>query len=261
MRPISRGALPARPGVAGRLGDRLPGGGVDDHDGAVGEMRDPVGDVAEQETLSPPHPRAADDDDVGVRALGRLEDHGGDVVPRLDHGAGADPLGRQRALERRRETRALGVGSAGARRVGRLGDVGRAAVVTRGVDLGGLGSGAITWIASRSASSERAKVAAHSTASAAPALPSVATATSLVSGGTGRGYGGARASAVSWPRFQIVTGTLMPATPDVVVEQTNYSPQACLRSPVFWGVVVGDPRRLHRLHFGGWTAQPSMRSG
>ena len=137
--PDLPGALPARPGVgSGRLGDGLPGGGVDHHHGAAGEMRDPVGDVAEQETLASPHPRAADDDNVGVRPRRRLEDHRGDIVPRLDHGPSADPLGRQRALERFRETRELALGPLGGRRAGRLGDVRRAVVVTRGVDLGGL---------------------------------------------------------------------------------------------------------------------------
>ena len=109
------------------------------------------------------------------------EDHRRDVLAGLDHGAGADPLGGQGALER------LAARAARAR-------PGPVAALGRRRDASASSSGATvrapgrptTWIASSSASSERAKVAAHSTASAAPALPSVATATSFVSAGTER---------------------------------------------------------------------------
>ena len=66
----------ARPGVqptrvGGLLGGRLAGGRVDDHHRAVGEMGDAIGDVAEQELLATAHPRAADDDDVGIGLVRR----------------------------------------------------------------------------------------------------------------------------------------------------------------------------------------------
>ena len=59
-RAISRARPFSAPGVGRPLGQRLPGGGVDDHDRALGEVSDPVGDVAEQELLAASHPGAAD---------------------------------------------------------------------------------------------------------------------------------------------------------------------------------------------------------
>ena len=41
----------------------------------------------------------------------------------------------------------------------------------------------------------------------------------------------------------------MPATPDVAVERTRYSPGSWLRSPIFWGVVVGAAQAATPLAF------------
>ena len=95
MPPISRARAFSGPESGVALGGRLAGGGIDDDHGAVGEMGDAVGDVTEQELLATAHPRTADDDDVGIGPPGGVEDRGGDVLARLDHRAGADPVGRQ----------------------------------------------------------------------------------------------------------------------------------------------------------------------
>ena len=84
-----------RAGVGLGVGHRLAGGRVDDHHRAVGEVRDAVGDVAEQELLAPAHPGAAHDDDVGVGPFGGREDLRGDVLAGLHHARerGAPPSG------------------------------------------------------------------------------------------------------------------------------------------------------------------------
>ena len=143
-------------------------------------MGDAIGDVAEQELLATAHTRAADDDDVGIGLSGGGEDHRRDVLARLDHGAGADPVGGQGALERRAQPRMRGLVGADAAGSDPASGTPFPAAASGATDSGA-GAGPTTWIASSSAPADLAKLAAHSTASAAPALPSVATATRFVS--------------------------------------------------------------------------------
>ena len=197
MRPISRARCRrARVSAAGDLGDRLPGGGVDHHHGAAGEMRDPVGDVAEQETLAsripelPTTTTSASARAAASRITAAMSSPDSTTARARIPSAGSELSS---AFARRASSRSVRSGvpapdasetsSAPRRHPRRRPRRARGPARSPGLRAG-------------SASSERAKVAAHSTASAAPALPSVATATSLVSGGTERGYVGASASAV-----------------------------------------------------------------
>ena len=147
--------------------------GVHHGDGAAGEVRDAVGDVAEQELLASAHAVVADDQDVGVDGLGRVDDQLRDGVP------GHDARGRRRP-----------------QCLGGLGELRGGAVALRGRRA--LGQH-LHDVQTRHRGRWRG-VAAQITACAAVPLPSVATATmrtgaarsAVASGGASVGTSGVR---------------------------------------------------------------------